>query len=110
MVKFNFKPQNTVVNLPLLMVTIAAGTMMLASCGNSVKSKNETAADTVTTETVTEGETLSCDTDQVCLDSIVTRGGTTSDGFGRCSKCHCKEFEGRGQTCRNCGHAYKAHY
>lgn len=43
-------------------------------------------------------------------DSIVTRGGTTSEGFGRCSKCNCKEFEGRSQTCRNCGHSYKAHY
>lgn len=35
-----------------------------------------------------------------------------SDGFRRCSKsgCYCKEFEGRGETCRNCGHAYRAHY
>ena len=35
-----------------------------------------------------------------------------NDGFGRCLKsgCYCKEFEGRGQTCRNCGHAYSKHY
>lgn len=35
-----------------------------------------------------------------------------SEGFGRCLKsgCHCKEFEGRGETCRNCGHAYNKHY
>lgn len=33
-----------------------------------------------------------------------------AQGFGRCSKCYCKSFEGRAQTCRNCGHAYKAHY
>lgn len=34
------------------------------------------------------------------------------EGFGRCLKsgCNCKEFEGRGETCRNCGHAYKKHY
>lgn len=91
-----------------LAVVICA--MMLASCGNSAKSGYETAADTETTETVTQVEDNTCDTDQVCNDSIVTRGGTASEGFGRCSKCNCKEFEGRGQTCRNCGHAYKAHY
>lgn len=33
-----------------------------------------------------------------------------SEGFGRCSKCNCKAFEGRGETCRNCGHAYNKHY
>lgn len=35
-----------------------------------------------------------------------------AEGFGRCSVsgCHCKEFEGRGQTCKNCGHAYSKHY
>lgn len=44
--------------------------------------------------------------------TIVTRGGSASEGFGRCSQsgCYCKAFEGRGQTCRNCGHAYKKHY
>lgn len=35
-----------------------------------------------------------------------------AEGFGRCSVsgCNCKEFEGRGDTCGNCGHAYKKHY
>lgn len=35
-----------------------------------------------------------------------------AEGFGRCfvSGCYCKNFEGRGETCRNCGHAYKKHY
>ena len=33
-----------------------------------------------------------------------------SEGFGRCSKCNCKAFEGRGETCRNCGHDYNKHY
>lgn len=33
-----------------------------------------------------------------------------AQGFMRCSKCYCNKFEGRGQTCRNCGHAFKAHY
>ena len=43
-----------------------------------------------------------------------TRGEVDSnkEGFGRCSAsgCYCKAFEGRGQTCRNCGHAYRKHY
>ena len=44
--------------------------------------------------------------------SEVSREGTESEGFGRCleSGCYCKEFKGRGQTCRNCGHAYNRHY
>lgn len=35
-----------------------------------------------------------------------------SEGFGRCleSGCYCKAFKGRGQTCQNCGHAYRRHY
>lgn len=42
----------------------------------------------------------------------VVRGDAEAEGFGRCmvSGCYCKDFEGRGQTCRNCGHAYKKHY
>ena len=37
---------------------------------------------------------------------------SSTRGFGRCleSGCYCKEFKGRGQTCGNCGHAYKRHY
>jgi len=42
----------------------------------------------------------------------VVRGESGGEGFGRCliRGCYCKKFEGRGQTCRNCGHAYKKHY
>lgn len=44
--------------------------------------------------------------------AVVTRGGTESEGFGRCgeSGCNCKAFKGRGDTCGNCGHAYRKHY
>lgn len=93
-----------------LSLAIAVYAVMLSSCGNSAKSDNDSVAERETTEVVSQVETDSCDEDGVCNDSIVTRGGTASEGFGRCSKCSCKEFEGRGQTCRNCGHAYKAHY
>ena len=52
------------------------------------------------------------DSAEVDTSAVVTRGGTESEGFGRCleSGCYCKEFKGRGQTCRNCGHAYRRHY
>ncbi len=96
--------------LKSLSLALAICTMMLASCGNSVKSGNETVAETEITEKVSQVDEKSYDSDQVSNDSIVTRGGTTSEGFGRCSKCSCKEFEGRGDVCGNCGHAYKAHY
>lgn len=91
-------------------LAVAVCAMMLASCGNSVKTNNDSVAEKETTEAISQVEADSCDAGEVCNDSIVTRGGTASEGFGRCSKCNCKEFEGRGQTCRNCGHAYKAHY
>ena len=44
--------------------------------------------------------------------TVVTRGGTDVEGFGRCAEsgCYCKAFKGRGKTCQNCGHAYKRHY
>lgn len=51
------------------------------------------------TENTTNGEAL-----------LKVQNHVHAQGFGRCSKCSCKSFEGRGQTCRNCGHAYKAHY
>lgn len=95
-----------------LTLAIAVSAMMFVSCGNSAKSGNDTVAEEETTETVLQGESDSCGIDDACNDSIVTRGGTASEGFGRCfqSGCYCKAFEGRGQTCRNCGHAYKKHY
>lgn len=96
--------------LKSLSLAVAVCAMMLASCGNSVKTDNDSVAEKEAVEVASQVENDSCDADEVCNDSIVTRGGTASEGFGRCSKCNCKEFEGRGQTCRNCGHAYKAHY
>lgn len=96
--------------LKSLSLAIAVCAMMLASCGNSAKSDSDTVVEKEAVETAAQTETDSCEADEACNDSIVTRGGTASEGFGRCSKCNCKEFEGRGQTCRNCGHAYKAHY
>ncbi len=76
------------------------------SCGNS----KAPATEQVEAEQV-EAEEL-VDTSKVDTSAVVTRGGTESEGFGRCleSGCYCKEFKGRGQTCRNCGHAYKRHY
>lgn len=75
------------------------------ACGNS----KTPATERVESEPV-EAEEVE---DTSALDtSVVMRGGTESEGFGRClqSGCYCKEFEGRGQTCRNCGHAYRRHY
>lgn len=96
--------------LKSLSIAIAMCAMVLTSCGNSAKTSNKTETEELITDTLSQDKTDSCDADEACIDSIVTRGGTASEGFGRCSKCNCKEFEGRGQTCRNCGHAYKAHY
>lgn len=33
-------------------------------------------------------------------------------GYGACaaSGCFCQAFEGNGQTCSNCGHAYSRHW
>jgi len=61
-----------------------------ASCGSSDSLDNKQTEDTTT----------------------VLKGRMKSEGFGRCSEsgCHCKAFKGRGQTCANCGHAYKKHY
>lgn len=52
------------------------------------------------------------DTTAIDTSAVVTRGSTESEGFGRCAEsgCYCKEFKGRGQTCQNCGHAYRRHY
>ncbi len=63
----------------------------LMSCGNSKTSSQSEEDDTVT---------------------VTARSGSESEGFGRCfeSGCYCKAFKGRGQTCANCGHAYRRHY
>ena len=31
-------------------------------------------------------------------------------GYGACSKCYCKAFEGNANQCENCGHSYSDHY
>lgn len=51
---------------------------------------------------------------ETCVTTTTTEATThvEREGFGRCLKsgCHCKDFEGRGETCRNCGHAFNKHY
>lgn len=86
----------------LVMAAMVCGFM---ACGNSKAPATEQ-VDSDSVEVVETADTAAVDS------SVVTRGGTESEGFGRCleSGCYCKEFKGRGQTCRNCGHAYKRHY
>ena len=78
---------------------------VLTACSNSKApaTENGECDSLVAVETI---DTAAVDT------SVVTRGSSESEGFGRCleSGCYCKEFKGRGQTCRNCGHAYRRHY
>ena len=83
----------------------------LMACGNSKAPATEQAVEEQTaTEVVAEQEAV--DAEEADTTEAVTRGGTESEGFGRCAEsgCYCKEFKGRGQTCQNCGHAYKRHY
>lgn len=97
-------------------MVMGAMMMAMAACGGSEKAA-DAATDQETTEVTAEevavDTTVVCsECDGECADSVVARAAGESQGFGRClqSGCHCKEFEGRGQTCRNCGHAYKKHY
>lgn len=57
-------------------------------------------------------ETVAETTDVLNNNEVVVHCGSDSEGFGRCAEsgCYCKEFKGRGETCRNCGHAYRRHY
>ena len=83
----------------------------LVACGNSkVPATEQPAEEQAATEVVAEQDAV--DEEDVDTTEAVTRGGTESEGFGRCAEsgCYCKEFKGRGQTCQNCGHAYKRHY
>ena len=76
------------------------------ACGNSkTPTTEQVSAESAKLEEV-------ADTAMVDTTEVATRGGSESEGFGRCleSGCYCKEFKGRGQTCRNCGHAYRRHY
>ena len=87
----------------LVMTAMVCGFM---ACGNSKTPANQQEE----TEPVNVEATAELpDTDS---DAVVVRSGSESEGFGRCleSGCYCKEFKGRGQTCQNCGHAYKRHY
>ena len=81
-----------------------------ASCSNVNKKGSDSSpvqAESIAEDSVCEDVAEPNDSNSI---QVITRGGSASEGFGRCSKCNCKEFEGRGQICRNCGHAYKAHY
>lgn len=87
-------------------VLMAAMICGFVACGNSKTPVTEPGeSDVIETQQV--ADTVAVDTSDV-----VTRGGTESEGFGRCfeSGCHCKAFKGRGDTCGNCGHAYRRHY
>lgn len=89
-------------------ITMIAIVFGFTACGNSQTSSEKQVEDAMNdTMTVELVDTATIDTV-----NAGTRGGTESEGFGRCleSGCYCKEFKGRGQTCRNCGHAYKRHY
>lgn len=95
---------------------VALAVTCLVSCGKKTEAMQN--------DSVTTGVEV-CE-DSVFTDSVSSRGDNEvfdsrktpsktqvkSEGFGRCleSGCYCKEFKGRGQTCRNCGHAYKRHY
>ena len=91
----------------------AVTTMMcgLMACGNSkTPATGQVEEEQTATEVAAEQEAV--DAEEADTSEAVTRGGTESEGVGRCleSGCYCKEFKGRGQTCRNCGHAYRRHY
>lgn len=85
--------------------------MMLASC-NADKADAATNTDEQKVEAIVEEATIEDVVEPCDTTAAVTRGANAGEGFGRClaSSCNCKSFEGRGQTCRNCGHAYKKHY
>lgn len=87
----------------------------MVACGSS-ETKEANQEEVAVQEEVMLPDTVVAATDESSVEADeasteeVSRG--EGEGFGRCSVsgCHCKEFEGRGQTCRNCGHAYKKHY
>ena len=87
----------------LVMTAMVSG---FIACGNSKAPApvSEEAGPVEVEETI--------DSTDIDTSTVVTRGGTESEGFGRCSEsgCNCKSFKGRGDTCGNCGHAYRKHY
>lgn len=74
------------------------------ACGNSSSSEATQNSENQVENIIAEEDNAKVDTTEII------RGD--SEGFGRCaeSRCYCKAFKGRGQTCQNCGHAYKKHY
>ena len=82
-----------------MVLTIALG---IAACGLMSFSANANSV----------GEKVECGEHHSAICTTDVHSHSDSEGFGRCleSSCYCKEFKGRGQTCRNCGHAYKRHY
>lgn len=82
----------------------------LMACGNSKAPAEQAEEERTATEMAAEQKAV--DAEEADTTEAVTRGGTESEGFGRCAESgfYCKEFKGRGQTCQNCGHAYRRHY
>lgn len=85
--------------IKLTIIVVVGG---LCACSNSETKKEKQVKNNTTEEMI--GVSYSPKNSEVT--------STESEGFGRCSKsgCYCKAFKGRGQTCQNCGHAYKLHY
>lgn len=90
--------------------------LSFVSCGkfaNSTQSDVDSTSNGVMKDSITE-KSASTRGDDVVFGAEANPSGTDvkGEGFGRCleSGCYCKEFKGRGQTCRNCGHAYRRHY
>jgi len=83
----------------------------LMGCGNS-KAPATGQVEEEQTATEVAAEQKAVDAEEADTTEAITRGGTEREGFGRCAEsgCYCKEFKGRGQTCQNCGHAYRRHY
>lgn len=95
-------------------MAITAVVCCIMACGNSTsKDENKDSADVKDKKEVVE-TTQNEEVVQNDETEVGVRGETDSEseGFGRCSAsgCYCKAFEGRGQTCGNCGHAYSKHY
>lgn len=100
------------------MFNMFAVAMMLCgfvACGSSSKEEKKDSIDTDNkNEMVNTQQELNASQENATHENTTERGEVESgsEGFGRCaaSGCYCKAFSGRGQTCRNCGHAYSKHY
>lgn len=93
---------------------IALAMTIFVSCNNTSNSNSKEVDSTNIVEVSIAKDTTLIRGNNEVFDAKAAPSGTEvqSGGFGRCleSGCYCKEFKGRGQTCRNCGHAYKRHY